>query len=351
MKSFLALVLVVISISPVCAQQATVSGNGRLSGDAGMNYPGMWVRQGVVVPITLGAEGTEVAEPTVIYDTSDCQLISSPCFRMWYTGGGRIRYAESADALTWTKQAASLISTARQSFIVKVSSSLYYLYVGSGQHSQGQAGVDLYSSTTGTSFTLLQGGVLNIGDVGTWDHTGLYNISVYRDPVTGIWYMAYEATGAGVSIGYQIGMASSTDGINWTKYSGNPVSGNISIGASGPDIHKVNGEWIVWAHDYYNAGIGNRSDFRRWRPSNGLLSAWNLDVAGNTYMRGSTLDETIQIGDICIIEVIIGGVPKCFMFYTGAETVNGPFVIKCAIFNGTLAQLIRTKERATANSP
>ena len=60
--------------------------------------------------------------------------------------------------------------------------------------------------------------VLNLGTDGTWDKGGASNPSViFKDHEYKIWYTGFD--GEHMRIGY----ATSIDGVNWTKYSPNPM--------------------------------------------------------------------------------------------------------------------------------
>ena len=85
------------------------------------------------------------------------------------------------------------------------------------------------TSTDGTNWTKY-GSVLEIGESGEWDDVAVHHPCVIKSG--SIYYMFYSGdddVGANVK---NIGLATSLDGINWTKYDNNPV---LSIG--------VNGQW------------------------------------------------------------------------------------------------------------
>ena len=67
--------------------------------------------------------------------------------------------------------------------------------------------------------------VLDVGPPGAWDDAMLVRGSVYIDNTTyHMWYSGYDG------LTFRIGYATSPDGINWQKYSSNPV---LDFGASG----------------------------------------------------------------------------------------------------------------------
>jgi predicted GH43/DUF377 family glycosyl hydrolase len=68
--------------------------------------------------------------------------------------------------------------------------------------------------------------VLPAGDRGTWDSVGIETVCVIKDTSAyqneryKMWYCGYDSHEVGSK---KIGYATSPDGINWTKYPGNPV--------------------------------------------------------------------------------------------------------------------------------
>ena len=87
--------------------------------------------------------------------------------------------------------------------------------------------------------------------VSGWDSHSLGNLCVWVEE--GTWYMLYEADGKTT---WQIGLATSHDGVNWEKYSGNPVipafnaegCGHPCIARNGSSVLKVDGKYYVWFH-------------------------------------------------------------------------------------------------------
>src|SRR5210317_652590 len=61
--------------------------------------------------------------------------------------------------------------------------------------------------------------VLTIGEPGSWDDFVAYLPTVLK--IDGIYHLWYE--GARETTNAKIGYATSSDGINWEKYTGNPV--------------------------------------------------------------------------------------------------------------------------------
>lgn len=147
--------------------------------------------------LNLGTDGTwdkqGISNPSVIFKDHE--------YRMWYTGFDeehmRIGYATSIDGINWTK----------------------------------------YSSNP----------VLDLGTQKSWDSVHIANPSVLYDGITyKMWYTGFD--GEHIRIGY----ANSPDGINWVKYSDNPV---LDIGAWGS-----NRDSDVWSPCVIFDGV----EFKMW---------------------------------------------------------------------------------------
>ena len=130
--------------------------------------PGQWVKYAgnpILLPTEGSWDGDYVTTPRVIYDGST--------YRMWYLGGlsgiSRIGYATSSDGINWVKH----------------------------------------------------GAVLSPGFAGDWDSSSIGLGSVLWNGTS--YLMWYTGTNGTSFPGGAIGLAASTDGLNWVKYSGNPI--------------------------------------------------------------------------------------------------------------------------------
>ena len=85
--------------------------------------------------------------------------------------------------------------------------------------------------------------VLTPGPAGSWDNVQVGVCSVIKDEgMYKMWYVGQDPTS-------RIGYAVSTDGINWTKYKGNPV---LDVGPSGSwDSAHVTEPWVIKDGDVY----------------------------------------------------------------------------------------------------
>jgi len=165
----------------------------------------VWVKYSGNPVLNLGASDTwddyHVYEPTILLDGTT--------YKMWYTGEDgsdqpRIGYATSSDGITWAKY-----------------------------------------NKPGTGY------VLPLGDSGEWDDYHVYHPTVLYDGTQyKMWYSGYD--GSNVRIGY----ATSTNGIDWTKYDNNPV---LNLGASG-----------TWDDDVVHSptALYDGTDYKMWYSGN-----------------------------------------------------------------------------------
>ena len=135
---------------------------------------------------------------------------------------------------------------------------------------------------------------LGVGSSGQWDSALVLRPWVIYDGTSfTMWYGGEDANGAD-----RIGMATSSDGMTWTKYSGNPV---LDLGAAGgwdgdsvtdASVIKENGQYKMWytgqqygatpADDVYKIGYATSPDGIHWTRHSGnpvltpsALGAWD----------------------------------------------------------------------------
>ena len=116
------------------------------------------------------------------------------------------------------------------------------------------------------------------GAIANWDQGGVARPSVIKDGSTyAMWFYGWDASGI-----ERIGYATSTDGVHWTKYSGNPV---LDVGSSGswdaggvynPSVIKDGGVYKMWYHGYSDMsriGYATSTDGINWtkHPNNPVL--------------------------------------------------------------------------------
>lgn len=237
-------------------------------------------------------------DPAVIYDSV------AQTYRMWYTADSEGRYvvfyATSADGLHWTKYSGNPVLKpgtgnewdgvhARCSAVVFDGEIYRMYYFGSGVNSREQIG--LATSSDGIHWEKYpHNPVLQPSASGAWDDVLVYHPEVYFDGETFyMWYAGYN----GVTV--RGGLATSADGVQWSKHPNNPV---LKLGSAGAwDDHGVwpNGGIVRKDDEFYllysgasssnssqgALGLATSSDGVQWKKYagnpvlEGTPGAWN----------------------------------------------------------------------------
>ena len=204
---FVLLLLVVLQVPSIVSSQVYAS-----DGVAWTKYQGN--------PLNMGL--AKVVEPWVIYDGST--------FKMWYAGltdAHRIYYATSSDGISWAPQGMVLNKGEPGSWdehqvrnpIVLFDGASYRMWYSGYIYATAKIG--FATSPDGIHWTKYdQNPVLVAGGNGGWDD---YTVGAFTVMLEGskywMWYNGVRAEGDS----QQIGVATSPDGVSWTKYSANPV--------------------------------------------------------------------------------------------------------------------------------
>lgn len=188
-------------------------------------------------PLNLG---DNVYDPTVILDGAT--------YKMWYLSYQEIYYATSSDGISWNtcgkvlaKGAENSWETALSSFSVILNEGKYEMWYTGYNPSEQLARIGYATSSNGISWTKYEGNpVLSPGGNGGWDDWNIYSPSVLKDGSTyKMWYGAQNYQYSQSRIGY----ATSSDGISWTKYNGNPIL--IPGGNGGWDDKHVTEHFVM----------------------------------------------------------------------------------------------------------
>jgi hypothetical protein len=318
---------------------------------------GLWQPQGVAVS---NLSGSYYGNPSAIWTTTQCQILANPCMQLWVniaTGGSAgVYYFESANGLTgWTAYSGNPILSGAGNTLptVYLESGTYYIYVSNTAGSQIQA----YTSSNGVTSLTSQGVVLTPGSSGAWDQSGVFQINVC-DIVSGTWFGYYTGQNGSGNDNLQIGMITSTNGLSWTKYSGNPVvNGPNGTAVGAMTFYKTGNSYYAYADSYVTNSqflANGYTVFYRWSApaANGPWTP--LETIGSvpipTYYVASTAEFSligpnsslgIQVGDPRL--VAING--NIYLYYTlsynfGAESG----VYEAEIPNMNLTQLVATNE-------
>jgi len=179
-----------------------------------------------VVPV--GPEGSwdsaEIGGPSVLFD--------GLTYHMWYHGQNgpccdnlQIGYANSTDGITWIKHPTPVLTWSTpdnwdddfvsEPSVIMLNDTYYMWYLGNDGTGIHQTG--LATSTNGISWIKHPDPVLPIGDSGSWDEKS----AAWPSVITGSLQMWYA--GMNTADYFQIGYATSLDGIIWTKSLRNPI--------------------------------------------------------------------------------------------------------------------------------
>ncbi|UCH90156.1 MAG: hypothetical protein JSV49_05840 [Thermoplasmata archaeon] len=230
----------------------------------GMN----WMKLSGNPVLTLGVSNAwdnfSIYAPSVIYNGTG--------YQMWY--GGRnttntsyhIGYATSANGLNWTKNISNPVlkpgppgswdSEHVSHPTVLFNGTSYQMWYTGGNVSGDRIGY----ATSPDGFNWTKHGnnpVFKNGSAGEWDDGNVYAPTVqFNGSMFRMWYVGFDG---GIT---RIGLANSTDGTNWTRYSGNPVCGLGSPGSW--DDNELNSPTVIYDSNVYKMWYSGH-DGALWR--------------------------------------------------------------------------------------
>jgi predicted GH43/DUF377 family glycosyl hydrolase len=211
-------------------------------------------------------------------------LKNGSTYMMWYQGlyiygnGTRVTglgLATSSDGVTWTKYSGNPVLTGSHPvypWVLRIGDAFKMWYT-CRENEGTQDEICYATSLDGIHWTENQAAVFQgTGSASDWDGGGVYSANVlYDGNGYGMWYTGYNAGGTQSQIGY----ATSTDGISWTRAPENPILGPSSAGAwdsydavENTGIIQVGGTFKL----YYSADQGPLS-------SNGLPQSEKIGLA------------------------------------------------------------------------
>jgi predicted GH43/DUF377 family glycosyl hydrolase len=210
-----------------------------------------------------------VAQPVIMYDENK--------YKMWYHGDGGnakkyVLYAESSDGKNWVKHpvpvltpgaAGSWDSWAVQPGIVIKESGVYKMYFTGYANQNHQWYIGLATSTDGINWTKNPNPVLYSGS--GWE----YQITAASMIKKGNQYFLYY-NGRNSNYTEKVGLAISNDGVNFTKHSANPIFINDKpwegSGVMCPSIYQENNiyKMVYMSAQGTGFGIAQSSDGINW---------------------------------------------------------------------------------------
>ncbi|GMU94973.1 hypothetical protein [Ignavibacterium album] len=213
-----------------------------------------------------------VSQPVIIFDEGK--------YKMWYYGDGGsakkyVLYAESTDGINWIKNPNPVLlpgpqgnwdSWAVQAAAVLKENNTYKMYYTAFAYQYGPWYIGLATSVDGINWTKKTNPVFYSGT--GWE-TQIAAGSVIK--INGKYYLYYTGVN---SQSYRIGLAISDDGENFTRFSGNPIL-NItqSWENSGVCVPHVFMENNIYKMIYMNAantafGLAYSNDGKTWNKEN-----------------------------------------------------------------------------------
>ena len=158
-------------------------------------------------------------------------MIDDGIYKMWFGGlannaVGYIGYAESIDGISWTRPLSSPVLApgnygqwddlrVATGAVIK-EAGIYKMYYSGFSDQYSNWDIGLATSPDGINWTKYSGNPVIYGNSG-WEFQ-VVATSILK--IDGIYFLYYYGKN---SPEYKIGLATSTDGINWTKYQGNPI--------------------------------------------------------------------------------------------------------------------------------
>ncbi len=265
-------------------------------------------------------------------------------YKMYYSGYGyydpdswpykwRVSLATSSDGITWTKSPFNPIIDVGLSgnwdsdgihapSVLKEGSNDYKMWY-SGIGSGGNWRIGYATSTDGVNWVRYgTSPVLDLGAPGSYDGVHAYGPNVIKDG--GIYKMYYNLhDGAYV----RVGMATSSDGITWTKYDGPDVDTNadpvVDIGSPGawddtyvsyPSVIKdSDGTYKMWYAGYnysgWQGGYAYSNDGLNWNKNAAPILTTNSD-----YSQGAPFD-----GGAATFPAVLKDGEAYKIFYSGSD--------------------------------
>lgn len=314
----------------------------------------IWQPQGTVLANTAAFAPQQ---PNVIFE-ANAQILSGTVFKMWYTSSGGLNYAESTNGISWTEYTGNpIIAAPFWGTKIFKNSNTYFCFADQISVSTGLtngAEIAVWTSSNGLSWTLENSAAIAPGSAGAWDSFGVAQLGIVGI-FGGTWYGYYAGCNSSTK-NYQVGLATSVDGIHWTKGANNPYTafgsgvfkdGSSWTGSGNLTFAQRGGVLYGWSQTTPVAFPGSSSnlptDITRWSAPH-PLGPWT-SLGSLTFYR-TLLSEGVgnsngQVADPSFVEAD----GNTYLFYTvTSDQVSSTFAINCAIAAMPLADLVKTYE-------
>ncbi|MBT4036120.1 MAG: hypothetical protein HOB84_05345 [Candidatus Marinimicrobia bacterium] len=240
-----------------------------------------------------------VINPTVLYEDG--------AYKMWFGGRNvglqiQIGYATSQDGIVWDELSDPVLTVGSngefdsqdlKAICVLHDDNEYKMYY-TATNSSAMPRLGLATSPDGITWTkYAQNPILELGEAGSWNESRSHNASVIKR--NGLYYMWFSGRNSNFEIG--MGLAYSSDGITWEEDQQNPVfmmSPNILWESYYPAlpavIEREDGSFLMayMGFDglYRQIGIAHSTDGIQWNryPGNpiiphGSVGSWNEETS------------------------------------------------------------------------
>lgn len=201
-------------------------------------------------------------------------------YKMWFenlynSGHGDISYAESNDGISWQTESSNPIFTVGKAgawddyavaagYIFKENGVYKLYYAGMQDPHTGARQIGLATSTDGIHWERYSDNPVFESDSSQY-FLGVHSVL----KINNVYYMYYDASPEN-DYKFNINLATSTDGIHWTKYNGNPIlsptqaweAGSISYATI---VQDENGYKMTYGNNVQNGiGMAYSSDGIHW---------------------------------------------------------------------------------------
>jgi len=300
-----------------------------------------WVQEGTIEEAVIVSQGAAAAFDesireigNVLYDPDD----TTHPYKLVYTGypgaydgnDTAIGWASSTDGITWIKQGelTGITRASEDPYLVK-DGSTYYIYV---EDKDDVPFRDIRCWTSTDFSTWVDEGEVLGPTVSEWDEDDVSSPVVWIEGST--WYMLYEGrTSGGVQRG-AVGLATSADGLVWTKEASNPVLAGVNPGEGfdgaiqwtdsiiPDDIRMVEGKYVLGFHALFarhrgyavdaddeielvSLGMAVSDDLLTWKDA--LGQPWSDSGSPNNHMQFHEVGGTPYVIQQDLVEDITMG--------------------------------------------